>query len=82
MLSASRKLLLQATSWRPVDAPEKAVLVCAHHYGGQHGGRLDELGGIAPMDLKVTNSLCLTKVGETTRRRHLGEREGGQISNG
>ncbi|KAJ9458107.1 hypothetical protein DIPPA_28293 [Diplonema papillatum] len=45
MLSASRKLLLQATSWRPVDVPEKAVLVCAHHYG-QHGGRLDKLGGI------------------------------------
>eukprot|EP01059_Diplonema_ambulator_P004835 TRINITY_DN14576_c0_g2_i1.p1 TRINITY_DN14576_c0_g2~~TRINITY_DN14576_c0_g2_i1.p1 ORF type:complete len:380 (+),score=115.31 TRINITY_DN14576_c0_g2_i1:33-1142(+) len=42
--SASRKLLLQAMSWRPADAPEKAVLVLSHHYG-DYTERLDRLGG-------------------------------------
>eukprot|EP01062_Namystynia_karyoxenos_P059951 TRINITY_DN51387_c0_g1_i1.p1 TRINITY_DN51387_c0_g1~~TRINITY_DN51387_c0_g1_i1.p1 ORF type:complete len:401 (+),score=129.45 TRINITY_DN51387_c0_g1_i1:76-1203(+) len=41
--SASRKLLLQARSWRPQDEPEIAAVVLSHHVG-DHCNRLHRLG--------------------------------------
>eukprot|EP01061_Rhynchopus_euleeides_P040731 TRINITY_DN7018_c0_g3_i1.p1 TRINITY_DN7018_c0_g3~~TRINITY_DN7018_c0_g3_i1.p1 ORF type:complete len:369 (+),score=43.78 TRINITY_DN7018_c0_g3_i1:55-1161(+) len=44
MSSASRQLLLRATSWRP-EVPEKACLIVAHHYG-DHSGKLEQYAGV------------------------------------
>ena len=55
--SASRQLLLRATSWRP-DTPEKAVLVVAHHFG-DHSGKLESYAGVlAASGIAVVGADC------------------------
>ena len=44
-LSAARKLNLSASSWRPLDKPEEAILVVANHYAS-HCDRMERFGGV------------------------------------
>ena len=57
MSSASRQLLLRATSWRP-EKPEQACLVVAHHIG-DHGGNIERYAGVlAASGIAVVSADC------------------------